>query len=1176
MSHKSIFLLSLAIALGLLMLPVVGCQAGAISAATNVWVGAWQMGPSLAGDLIGCNPTDGFARITGVYYQPQDRVYFLGARCEADTTTGAVFYFDMTTRTYGLTGASMPVPVSNYQAVTVPDDGTGNGLGFYIVGGRTGTGAQTTAVQVYYPDTNTTADILSDPYPPDGDPRSPGGVVFAAGKIYVFGGFSGTTMYADTHTYDPAALAGSRWVNLDKPLPTPRSYIATVAVSNLIYAMGGDEFAAGSLEPINDTLVLDLNNLAAGWQDDLMPDLPVENGDAPAVYVDEGYIGGESGGIFMIGGHFYGPYRWVHRYDLADQVWESFPELTIPDPAWGRRNMAAVYVPGDDDDGSKGLGSGVPGIWVFGGFDGEDANTMTPTSEFFSLEDNPVLLLPVTVEQVSDLGEMVTHDLNVLNLSEVTDSYNLSYSADVTWDVSIPDSIGPVDDDMVATFSMEVTIPADIPCPMTGTFTITATSQSDPLISDTEAVRVVAGCNVSGVVMDTTTGEPIPNALVGLQSTIEGLDFWASEYSDANGFYRIGKLVEETYYMFASADKHQPSFYPDGWPEDAVVIHFAGAPLEVDFSLVSARMEWSPGSFDAALVPGTETKQTFTLSNTGTGPLYFFLNMLDATQPDPPPAVSELPVPGLPRVDPLLLANLESASDGKADFVVVLRSQADLSDAQAITDWQMRGEYVYTKLHGHAEHSQQGLRRMLQDYGVLFQPLHIINALIVHGGDQALVNRLAAREDVAQIIANRAIEIEQPQISADGILSPEAIEWNIQRVGASDVWSDYSVTGEGIVVAEIDTGTQWDHPALIDQYRGWDGATADHDYNWYDPYGQSPYVPSDVFGHGTHVMGTMVGYDGGGKRIGMAPGAQWISCKGGDNVSGYLLTDELLECAEWILAPTDLQGDNPEPSLRPHVVNNSWGGGQNDYWFTGVIDAWRAAGIFPMFSNGNEGPACSTAGSPGDTWNAFSAGASDIDDLIAGFSSRGPALITGYLKPDITAPGVNINSSLPDDTYGEYSGTSMASPHVAGAIALLWSSNPELIGQIDLSGWLLQQSAIPMTTDDGCGGDLLDAVPNNTWGYGLLDIYAAVTQVRTGNIIPDWLSVTPLAGEVAPGESLEVTLTFTSSLDMLGSYNSTLWLVADDPYNSDVRLPVNLTVVEELYQVHFPLIFKTQ
>jgi PKD repeat protein len=1157
MNKKFLFtLLSLFVAASLVLLPVFSQRAGATPPAPDAWYGAWQMGPNLDGTLIGCSANDGFGRVTGVYYEPDNRVYFLGARCENNATTGTVFYFDLTTRTYGVTGTVMPTPVSNYQVVTVPDDGNGNGPGFYIIGGRTDAGGQSNVVQVYYPETNTTATIATDPYPPTGAP-SPGGVVYAGSKIYVFGGFDGLVMYGFTYVYDPAAAAGSRWTNLGTSLPTPRSYISTVAIGNLIYAIGGDEFDGASLIPINDTVVLDIDNQAAGWQDAAMADLPQANGDAPAVYVNEGYLGGDDGAIFVVGGFWPspGPYRWVFRYDIASDTWEDFPQLAVPDPATGRRNQAAVYV---NSSPTAGLGDGEPGIWTFGGYDGSGTNAMSESSEFFSINVNDVLVLPEQVEIVSVPGGTATHNFVVLNLSAATDTYNLSYSADVDWDVSLPATVGPVDPDAEAPFAMQVTIPADEPCPATGTFLVGATSQNDPGVADFQEVTVVASCGVGGLVTDATSGEPIENAYVWIQNSVDGLDVYFDAYTDPGGAYIITNLDAGTYYMGASANRHQPSFYPGGWPEDAVVVDLAGNAAVVDFNLVSSRLEYSPGSFEAEVEAGASLEQTLTISNTGTGPLYYFFSLVDDPQPEPPPALAELPVPGLPRVDPLLVSNLESAEDGAADFVVVLNSQADLRAAQAISDWEARGEYVYNTLRDHANLTQKGVRQAVQASAASFHPLYIINAVIVRGGNLALVNNLAARPDVAQIIANRAIAIEKP-IQGEP-MAPQAIEWNITKVKASNVWTTYNVRGEGIVVAEIDTGTQWDHPALKGKYRGWDGATADHNYNWYDPYGQSPNVPSDVDGHGTHVMGTMIGDDGSTNQIGMAPGAKWIACKGGDNTSGYLLTDELLQCAEWIVAPTDLQGDNPDPTKRPHVVNNSWGGGNGDYWFTGVTDSWRAAGIFPQFSNGNAGPSCSTAGSPGDNWNTFSAGASDINDNIVAFSSRGPSVNFGYLKPDITAPGANIRSSVPSNAYAFYSGTSMASPHVAGAIALLWSSNPELIGQIDLSGWVLQQTAVPKTTLEGCGGDLPDEVPNNTWGWGRLDIFAAVQKARAGGVTPEWLSVSPLGGMVEPGESLPVSLTFSPDVDMYGVYTATLWMVADDPTTNDLRLPVNLTV----------------
>jgi subtilisin family serine protease len=1167
MNRKSLnTLLSLIVLASLLVLPFTSLKAAPVSAAPeapDVWYGTWQMGPGLDATILGCPAGNGVARITGVYYQPQNRVYFLGARCEDNNTYGTVYYFDLASRTYAVTGAVMPVPVSNYSVVTVPNDGAGNGPGLYIVGGRENSGAQTAAVQVYYPNTNTVATIATDPFPP-AVLYSPGGVAYAGGKIYVFGGFDGTNMYATTWAYDPAAAAGSRWSNTGEDLPTARSYISAIAVGNLIYAIGGDELPA--LTPIVDTVVLDATNVAAGWNDVAMADLPIVNGDAPAVYVNEGYLGGTGGGIFVIGGGWPapGPYRYVYRYDIATDTWEDFPQLVIPAPATGRRNQAAVYVP----NLTEGLGDGVPGIWTFGGYDGSGTNAMTETSEFFSIEVNSVLVLPDALQASGFPGDTVTHGFVVLNETGSSDTFDLSFTSDVTWDVTLPATVGPVANGTAAPFNMEVTIPADVTCDTTGTFNVTATSQANPLLSDTQEVTVYAICSLVGVVTDATTGAPIEGAFVWIWNTVGGTDTAGNffGYTDATGAYALTNsgqgIPPDSYYMGASAAYHQPSFYPDGWPDGAIMIDIGGQAGVQDVALVSSELSISPGSFEATLDPGSSVTQTLTLTNTGTGPVSFFLSTVDGTQVDPPPAaVTDMPVPGLPRVDPQIAADLAASPDGTAEFLVVLKSQADLRAAYAMQDWQARGLYVFNTLSQHAARTQVGLRSALTNAGVSYTPLYIINAVIVRNGDQNLVDSLSARPDVAQIVANRRIEVEKP-IPADP-LAPEAIEWNITKIKAPGVWAAYT-EGEGAVVAEIDTGTQWDHPALKNQYRGWDGVTADHNYNWFDPYGQSPAAPSDTEGHGTHVMGTMVGDDGAANQIGVAPGAKWISCKGGDNVSGYLLTNELLQCAQWIVAPTDLSGANPDPSKRPDVVNNSWGGDPGDYWFTGAVDAWRAAGIFPQFANGNAGPNCSTAHAPGDNWNTFSAGASDSADAIASFSSRGPAQFYGFLKPDITAPGANIRSSLPTaldpDGYGPLSGTSMASPHVAASIALLWAANPELKGQIDLSGWLLQQTAVPKTTTETCGGIPAGEVPNNTFGYGLLDIYAAVSKAQAGGVTTEWLSVSPMAGELLPGETAQVDVGFHPTLTMSGTYTGTLWLVADDPVNNDVRLPVTLNV----------------
>lgn len=215
-----------------------------------------------------------------------------------------------------------------------------------------------------------------------------------------------------------------------------------------------------------------------------------------------------------------------------------------------------------------------------------------------------------------------------------------------------------------------------------------------------------------------------------------------------------------------------------------------------------------------------------------------------------------------------------------------------------------------------------------------------------------------------------------------------------------------------------------------------------------------------------------------------------------------------------MLAPTDLSGNNPDPSLRPHVVNNSWGGGVGDPFYAAIVDAWRAAGIFPVFSIGNSGPSCGSANSPGDDPDSFAVGATDIFDEIAFFSSRGPSAFGG-LKPNVAGPGVDVRSSVPGGGYAEFSGTSMAAPHVTGLVALLWSGNPDLRREIDATAAILESTASDRL-DFSCGGDG-DGDPNNVFGEGIIDALTACQlhcgpTARVAGLVREDGSLTPIAG----------------------------------------------------------------
>lgn len=471
------------------------------------------------------------------------------------------------------------------------------------------------------------------------------------------------------------------------------------------------------------------------------------------------------------------------------------------------------------------------------------------------------------------------------------------------------------------------------------------------------------------------------------------------------------------------------------------------------------------------------------------------------------------------KVDPQVLQFSAASASGETDFIVVLNEQADLSGAARLSTKLEKGTYVFQKLTEVAKRSQSAVLRSLGEQGITHQSFWIANMIRVRG-NMAVIQQMAQRADVARISANPSVRFEEPMIDLSA--SPDvvlAIEPNISWIRAPQVWA-LGFTGQGIVVGGNDTGYRWTHAALKGQYRGWNGAVADHNYNWHDSIhsgggdcGADSAQPCDDSGHGTHTMGTMVGTDGGTNQIGVAPGAKWIGCRNMDVGVGTPATYS--ECLQWFIAPTDLAGNNPDPSKAPDVINNSWGcppsEGCGPLTLQTPIENVRAAGIAVVVSAGNSGPDCSTVEDPPAIYQAsISVGATgNSNNTIVNFSSRGPVTLDGSnrLKPNVTAPGLNIRSSFADsDTdYGAISGTSMAGPHVAGAVALLLSARPKLQGDVDAIQTLLEQSAVHLGHSQTCGG--VGGIPNNVFGWGRIDALAAVnagtpTPTPTPNATP--------------------------------------------------------------------------
>ena len=427
---------------------------------------------------------------------------------------------------------------------------------------------------------------------------------------------------------------------------------------------------------------------------------------------------------------------------------------------------------------------------------------------------------------------------------------------------------------------------------------------------------------------------------------------------------------------------------------------------------------------------------------------------------------------------------------------VILNEQADLSDIRQIKDIDARRTAAYESLTDLANGTQSDLRNIFDSIGVDYTPYYLVNAMEVRGGTLARLY-LLTRPEVDRVIPSPRLRPAQPveslAMSSFAANAPDEVQWNISMIGADKVWDEFNVRGEGIVIGQSDSGADADHPEIKDSYRG---LTEGNDYNWFDPWNGKP-EPYDEGGHGTHTLGTILGQNG----IGVAPDAEWFACS---NLTRNLANPALyLDCMQFMLAPFPLNSDpfvDGDPTRAADVLNNSWGcpeiEGCDPNSLLPAADNLRDAGIFVVVSTGNDGPNCSTVTAPLSLYDSvFSVGAIDQFGNMAEFSSRGPVIVdgSGRMKPDISAPGVDIFSALPDNTYGYASGTSMAGPHIAGVVALLWSAEPSLVGDIDRTEQIIIETAQSYTgnTSLGCfDGDL----PNAAYGYGVVDVYAAVKQ----------------------------------------------------------------------------------
>jgi subtilisin family serine protease len=442
------------------------------------------------------------------------------------------------------------------------------------------------------------------------------------------------------------------------------------------------------------------------------------------------------------------------------------------------------------------------------------------------------------------------------------------------------------------------------------------------------------------------------------------------------------------------------------------------------------------------------------------------------------------------------------------DVIVTLRAKADLGKLPHTGNQRIRRARVISELRTTAARAQAPLLRAFRDLRQSGEVLSVrqlwISDVVTLRATRRAIDLIRARPEVQSVTPDAVF-------AAPTISSSTTPEPNLSQVNAPALW-EQGKTGQGVVVAFLDTGVDVYHPDLSGSWRG--GTTG-----WFDPYAEHPDTPTDVNGHGTWTAGVAVGGSTGGTAIGMAPGAQWIAARI-FNDQGRGTTSAIHAALQWASDPDD----DPATDDAADVVNNSWGFAAPgcDLEFQPDLAALRQLDIVPIFSAGNGGPNSGSSYSPANYPEAFSVGAVDAADQVLPDSSRGPSGCAGRTRPfpDVVAPGKNIYTSDLYSMWTTASGTSMAAPHVAGALALLLSGRPGLSAAVQES--VLRDGAL----DAGAAG------PDETYGAGRLDVLASwnlAEGLDTVGPTTSAVSVTPDPTDLSTAPVLRATVDDTAT-----------------------------------------------
>ena len=467
--------------------------------------------------------------------------------------------------------------------------------------------------------------------------------------------------------------------------------------------------------------------------------------------------------------------------------------------------------------------------------------------------------------------------------------------------------------------------------------------------------------------------------------------------------------------------------------------------------------------------------------------------------------------------------------------LILLRDQVDIASMDdrfyiESVSLQQRASELINQLQEKARTAQVNILSYLQDkssQGLVFQyESYWIANLVMVEAKIDVINELMLRLDVSQMDLDATLELDKPvEVSESVPEGTESVESGLKIINSLLLWA-IGITGQGRLVMGIDTGVQLGHPAL--QYK-WRGNHVPYNQAWFDPVGGTT-TPNDCDYHGSHTMGTMVGRSTTtADTVGVAINAEWIAAK---TICSSPHTSNSIAAFQWAMNP---DGNPSTIDDMPDAISNSWYDPDVTNECSGIykttLDAVEAAGIAVIFSAGNNGPGVSTITKPKNIntnpVNVFCVaninGASWLsgsNDPIASSSSRGPSLCGGtgslLIKPEVSAPGTSVRSCNSSGGYTLATGTSMASPHVAGAVALLKQAFPNLTGRQIL------EALYNTARDLGTVGE------DNTYGMGLIDVFAAYQSLGT----PDFTPPEPIVNlSVINPTSNSLTLQWTVPFD---------------------------------------------